>query len=270
MNLWISKDFAESARGRRLASWLDAATIAAPPAGHGVWLACAEQFQDAEDMLRKEWLAWCAKPGRTLVLLPPFRTGKDCLPGPWRASLTSGIPSFVGEAPRLTRLTAGEIRHRIEGKLPSVPELGEAADGALTRIFRPHPHAGVFAVTALPLWSLVLLDHGKELHGWLRRLHGMSGEPLAEVPESEAFRAKPDHYTVLLHLADGSHVNRQAALESLRWSPRFELSLEAAQSALADLENEGFAAEGRLTNKGRDFLLDSPYAPFARALLAAS
>ena len=264
--VWISDAFSQGARGRRLASLLDASPTASPPTSDGLVFLSGEEIQNADKTSRAPWLRWCDTPGRTILLIPPFKADVVTEPGGWRARLTNKAGALLGTPPKLVSLVLGEIRHRLEGQLQGVPELGETIDGSLTQFHRAHPHSGVFAVTALPLWSLALLDHAALVREWLGALHKMSGEARTPAHTSTAFTPRPEHYTILLHLLSQSFPGRREALDAIAWSPIFDVSPEKAARALEELEAQALALDGCLTERGRLLLFASPYALYAREL----
>ena len=147
---------------------------------------------------------------------------------------------------------------------PTAPQLGG--------LFRKHPDSGIFAVTAVPVWSLALADYVPALTEWLAAWLTLAGHPAdaARPASPRAFEPTQSHYSVLLYLASGKFSSRAAALESLAWNDTFELSREDVPSLLDDLEAAGLIAAGALSETGRRTLLESPYRRYAEVYLSPS
>lgn len=256
-------ELAHHARGRTLA----AATGAVPgelPA-HGVALALGKDAQQRLEELGR-WASWAKEPGRVLVLMPPFQRGTCELPTPWEARRAD--PLAGGEA-ELGRVLARERQHELRGEL--VP-MERVAGQVVTAAWRRHPTAGLVVITALPLWSLLVLDHRAALCAWLADLLAQAGAPrsAADAAITEAFQPGPDDWSVSLHLCTGPFTDGQAALAALAASPLFRVDAGAAVAALARLHRAGWAAGGALTDAGRAALAASPYALHARDLARMS
>ncbi|WP_157447438.1 hypothetical protein [Chthoniobacter flavus] len=229
-------------------------------------LLSGEEIQNADKSSRASWLKWCEAPGRTVLLMPPFRADIVCDPGGWRARLINKVGALLGTPPKIVQFVLNETRHRLEGQLQGAPDLGETIDGSLTQFHRAHPHSGVFAITALPLWSLALLDHSGLLRDWLVALHRLAGEARTPAPTPAAFSIRSEHYSILLHLLSRTFQSRREALDALGWSPIFDVSPDKAACALDQLEREDLAHNGNITERGRALLFASPYAVYAREL----
>jgi hypothetical protein len=237
------------------------------PEGSGIAVMFATDFQEESAEGRAAWLKWSQTPGRVLLLAPPFSVGpcEDPLRWealPWKEGKSAGDAS-------LSSLLATEVRHEIQGELQPARELGGVwADYAVnTAFYRKHPNAGLFAVTALPIWSMTLLDHAPALNDWFTSLHAMAGTPSAQAAQEEPeFQLQPNHYAVLLHLIGGRFESRDDTLAALGASPIFRLSPDEAAARLDELQQQGLAENGRVTEQGREALRQSPYEAFASEL----
>jgi len=172
-------------------------------------------------------------------------------------------------APALIQALALEVRFVLSGTLQSLSGAGGVWDDltACTGYYRKHPHSGIFAVTCLPLWSLVTLDRAAELRAWLEALHTLAGKPVPVEPVEEAvFAPGPDHFAVLLHLLTGPFDDAGVALSSLQSSSIFSLASERASACLAEMQAHGLASGGWVTGAGRELLRHSPYAVYADAM----
>jgi hypothetical protein len=81
------------------------------------------------------------------------------------------------------------------------------------------------------------------------------------------FEPSQRHFSVLLYLASAKFQTRAEALDALAWSDTFELGDENVPSLLDDLQIAGLAADGALTEAGRQALLESPYRRYAEVYL---
>lgn len=247
------------ARGKTLARALGAVPGPFPRAG--VAFGFGRPFQlNADDAA--ESLAWTERPGRALVLLPPFAKEPCNTPVTWEARRIE--PLLGGEAP-ITRALAAERSFELRGNL--IPT--ERAGGqVVTAMWRRHPAAGVLIVTALPLWSLRALEYLEECSSWLEAIVQLAGAPLPEtvrVPDAVLVPTSDD-WTLLLHLCGGPYTSRAEALEALARSSMFSLDRSAADAAFRRLDEAGLVAEGAITPRGNELLNTSSYAAYARTI----
>lgn len=269
ITLWLCGSIAAHRRGRVLQEVAAAYKTEGFPEGSGLAVMFATDFQEESAEGRAVWLRWSQTPGRVLLLVPPFSVGPCEDPLRWEA-----LPWKEGKSAEdagLASLLATEVRHEIQGELQPVKELGGVwADYAVnTAFYRKHPNAGLFAVTALPIWSLTLLDHAAALTDWFTSLHALAGTPSAQVELKEpAFQLQPNHYAVLMHLIGGHFESSNEALAALGVSPIFRLSANEATTRLDELQQQGLAENGRATKPGREALHQSPYETFASELEA--
>jgi hypothetical protein len=269
-NVWLLGSLAGHRRGRFLGDLLGAQAAEEMPSTTGICLAFAGDFQGGEAGHQERWLTWAHTPGRTLLLLPPLKLGDFTRPVEWKVEQVA--EPCVAPAGTLPGLLGPEVRHRLTGLL-QVPDksAGRWDNGpAHTGYYRRHPHAGIFAVSCLPLWSAALVGRASLVEEWLGQLHELAGTPSADQEEKaeEEFTPSPDYYAVLLHLCSGRFVNREEALEALAGSRLFNLPRERAEVVLAELEGHDLTKQGALTEAGRSLLKSSPYAAYAEALEA--
>jgi hypothetical protein len=265
---------ADSPRGNRLLKSLAATPTAQPPAGTGFCLGSGQDYQTRTPAEQRQWLAWAARPGSALLLVPPFQTAVRHEPNGWEMVSLEKTPSLDSTAHPVLRLTQPEMNVCVARGLTRT--LNSALDGPtapqLCGLFRKHPDSGIFAVTAVPIWSLALADHVPALTEWLAAWLALAGRaPDAAHPATPAaFEPTQSHYSVLLYLASGKFPSRVAALEALAWNDTFELSGEDVPSLLDDLEAAGLIAAGALSETGRRALLESPYRRYAEVYLSPS
>jgi hypothetical protein len=261
---------AEHSRGDVLVEATGAARAAALPADWGLSLAFASEFQDLSSEEQAGWSAWAEPPGRTLLLLPPFRLQESSVPAAWRVYRQEKIE--VTEARGLPKLLGAEVRYGLAGTWQAPAHLGAIWKDTVinTAIYKKHPHSGVFALTTLPLWSLTVLDHRKALGDWLAELHQLAGEPAPLTNESEApgFVPQADHFAIMLHLFHGDFASREGALLALAESPVLAMPEAVAVERMNELEQAGQVSGSMLTTAGRELLLASPYAVYAEAMEA--
>jgi hypothetical protein len=269
-DVWLLGSLAGHRRGRFLGDLLDARPSAELPGGAGICLAFAGDFQGGDAEHQEHWLAWAKSPGRTLLLLPPLKPGDFPRPVEWKVEQMA--EPCAAAAGTLPGLLAPEVRHRLSGVLQVPAGAAGRWDNGLahTGYYRRHPHAGIFAVSCLPLWSAALLGRAALVEEWLCGLHELAGTPSAapEEPAAAGFTPSPDHHAVLLHLCSGRFASREEALTALASSPLFTLPRERAEEALGDLERHELAKQGGLTEAGRSMVESGPYAAYAEALEA--
>jgi len=232
-------------------------------------MAFGSDFQTLDAPIQQAWVSWPVLSGRTLLLIPPFKVTECKVPASWRAFRPQKPEPTAADA--LGKLVASEVRFEIAGTLQTAVEVvGEWKGGGVhTAYYRKHPHSGLFAITCLPLWSLTVLDHRRTVQEWLETLGGLAGESAPAIAVEEAtteFRPNRDHFAMMLHLCERDFVSRDEALERLADSPVFAIPAESARQCLGALEEAGLVESGKLTEKGRAILLDSPYAVYATAM----
>lgn len=254
--LTLVDSIAAHARGRTLALSVGATSGALPMTGPVI--AFAKDFQDAPARAA-ELLAWTERPGRLLVLVPPFAKTAVAVPVEWEARRTEAL---AGGETRLGALLARERQHELRGAL--LP-LERGGGQTITGGWRRHPAAGLLAITTLPLWSLHTLDHRPVLMQWLDNLFESAGLPLPDeaptAPKSEELSS--NDWALLLHLCRGPFDDAPSALRAFTRSGLQRLDTDDAAAVLRSLERRGLVEGGRLTNRAADLLDESPYAVYA-------
>lgn len=268
-SFWLLGTLSGHARGKILSEVLATSAAHVLPPGSGMCIAFGSDFQDQEEEIRREWVRWCEPAGRTLLLLPPFAIAECQTPTSWRIYRPQRAET---DSAKLAKLLAPEVRYELAGQLQVATEVGGQwkGGGINTAYYRKHPHSGLFAITCLPLWSLIVLDHRDALREWVTALHDLAGAPSTseESTATEEFHPAKDHFAMMLHLCGGNFRNRDEAIETLADSPVLMMPEPAARQCLEQLESAGFSADGALTVEGRDMLFASPYAAYAEALEA--
>ena len=268
--VWLSGALKDHPRGRRLADLAGAKPAAAPEPKSGICLLFGNEFQKLDKAVQSEWLDWSQSPGRVFLLLPPFQVGPITTLLDWEVLSMGSVADSL--APPMTRRLSGEVRFQLKGafQVPTKPA-GSWDNGTVnTCFYRRHPHAGLFAATCLPLWSLALLDAKADLREWLADLAALAGKPIGEDEKAPAaaFDLKSEHYALLLHLCSEQFSSDDEALKALSKSEFLRLPIFPASRCLTELETHGLARAGRLTGAGRSVLAESPYEPYAAELEA--
>ena len=262
-SIWLAGSLSNHRRSRVLQSAVQAQAVSQPP-DVGVCLLFGTDFQEGS---QQHWYTWSQKPGRALLLIPPFKSGTCVIPCAWEISRRSTPPTSRGLP--LSPL-ASEVQYELQGQLQVATQLGGTWDdqSICTAYYRQHPHAGIFAITCLPLWSLAVLDQAEELQNWLDQLYSLAGSPIEASP-LEAIQLQPEHYTVLLHLVSGPFANELAALAALCNSSIFTIDTDKARVCLQEAQEYGLAMGGQLTESGRNILQSSPYRVYINSLEAS-
>lgn len=262
---------ADNPRGKRLQKYLTAVPTAEPPEGVGLCLASGQDYQTRTPVEQRKWLAWAARPGCALLLVPSFQTAVRHDPNGWELARLEAPPVLDATAHLVLRLTRPEISAYLARGLAQT--LSAPIDGGtrsqLSGLFRKHPDSGIFAATAVPVWSIALADHIPSLTEWLAGWLALAGRP-ADATQSASppsFEPTQRHYSVLFYLASGKFSSRAAALEALAWNDIFDFTDADIPSLLDDLQSAGLIAGGTLTEAGRITLLESPYRSYAEVYL---
>ena len=84
--------------------------------------------------------------------------------------------------------------------------------------------------------------------------------------EPAGFLPTPNHFAMMLHLCAGRFSDREEALRTLEESPVLAIPGGAATACLDELLQHGLVVDGKLSDRGRSLLQDSPYAVYAEAM----
>lgn len=266
--IWLAGSLAVHARGRRLADLVGSLKLEGCEPKTGLCMFFGNEFQRLKKDDQTAWLHWSQEPGRVFLLVPPFHATTLTELLDWEVLSLGSVQDSLSS--NLARRLAAEVRLQIKGtfQVPSRPT-GAWDNGTVnTCFYRKHPHAGLFAVTCLPVWSLGLLDSKSELLDWFSQLYELAGKPVVadEEKEERLFLASPEHFTLMLHLSSAEFNSEDRALNDLLRSPYFRMGLDAATRCIQELTAQGLVRSGRLTPAGRLLLARSPYAPFAEEL----
>lgn len=270
-SVWLAESLAVHKRGRILQSTVNAVPLSECPSSPGMCLMFGADFQEGSGELQQKWLNWSQQPGQVVLLIPPFAISQCEMPTHWEIAQFNNAKTK--ETHPLVKTLAPEVRHELKGKLQIAKEIGGIWDDNVinTGYYRKHPHSGIFAITCLPLCSLIVLDHEKDLQDWLYKLYSLAGTPLASTDNNAReteFEARQEHFTVLLHLLSGHFQDKQTALDALDISSIFKISSTEAKPYFDELEKYGLTLNGQVTQSGHELLYQSPYAVYASALEA--
>ena len=264
----------DNPRGKRLVGSLSAVATAGPPEGCGMCIGSGQDYQTRRPEEQRQWLTWASQPGCVLLMVPPFQTGVKSDPNSWEFSRIETPPSLESSAHEVLRLTLPEISVFLQRGLAQTqhPLIDGGSRTLLHGLYRKHPDSGLFAATAVPVWSIALADHPEALLEWLSAWLSLAGSPTETDDSSVAtdFEPTQSHYSVLLYLVSGNFANRAAALSALEWNDVFEISGEDVRSLLDDLENAGLVEDAHVSPDGRESLLASPYHHYAEAYFKTS
>jgi hypothetical protein len=271
--VWLGESLAHHRRGRILKTVVRAQPADGMPVGNGIYLLFGSDFQEASEATQRAWITWSQEPGRVLLVIPPFKSMDCLLPTPWAVKRRQDLVTAKQDV--FLNALASEVQYQLQGDLQIAHQAGGTWDdqSLCTAYYRKHPHSGIFAITCLPLWSLLILDWESALHQWLDSLFhivGNSNWTEQAKPEIPAFSPSVDHFTLLLHLLTADFNSDVEALEALPHSTIFSLDSSQAAHCLNDLETHGLVSGGNVTDAGRQLLRQSQYAPYAEELEALS
>lgn len=270
---YIIGKLGENIRGKRLAKALNATAVGEQlPEAAGMCIGSGQDYQTKTPSEQREWVAWAARPGCVMLLLPPFQTGVRHEPNGWEIGALQ-TPLLLDPAANVVlKHCQPEINVCVNRGLSSVsnPLVEAGAKIPLSGLHRKHPASGIFGVTTVPVWSIALADKVPELQEWLGVWMSLAGQPveISIYGYPSVFEPSQSHYSVLLYLASENCSSRPAALDALAWNDTFELSGEQVPRLLDELEEAGLAADGRLSDEGVNTLIESPYRHYAEILLS--
>lgn len=252
------------ARGKTLSAAFDAHPTTTLPKD-GVVFVFGRQFQQ-EPEHASIWVAWTSAPGCLLVVVPPFETNTCKIPVEWEVKY---VEPLAGGETDLGKRLAGEWRHEIRGQF--IP-LERIAGHVVTAGWRKHPSAGLMVITTLPLWSLTTLEYREDCRNWLAGWIAQAGTPRkagTNVSRAEASKLRElseMEWGMMLHLCTGQYASEEQALRALEISQVHHIERSVAIDAMKHLQAVGIVSSGVLTEQGKEILLNSRYAPYARAI----
>jgi len=257
-------------RGKRLQKYLAAKLAVEPPEGTGWCFASGQDYQTRTPAEQRKWLAWAAQPGNAILLVPPFQTSVRNEPNHWEVASLEGPPGLDDMAHRVLSLTQQEISASFtRGLAPTMNPLIEGGTRLqLSGLYRKHPAAGIFAATAVPIWSLALADHVPVLVDWLNEWARLVGRPEDVEPvKPSIFEPSQLHYSLMVYLASDNFPDRETAIQALEGNDTFDFRDDDIHSLLDEVTAAQWVSNATLTESGRRALMESPYRPYAEVYL---
>jgi hypothetical protein len=273
MRCYLDSGLERHRRGRFLTSLVGAESTPNGLPESGVLMAIGKDFQVGPDDRRTALTDWTTRPGRTLLLLPPYAEGALWSALDWQLAFRETKPEPNGT--RIPDLLVDEVSYRILGRDGDLDrEAGHRwTDGTVnTRYLKTHSGSGVFAATCLPLWSIALLDEADPVKAWLDTLHAHTGPAqriaLPAGPARAGQTLGKDAFGVMVCLygygtADPDDVMQRVEAEAF---PLIALGREQRDGIMSRLRGADYVDQTGLTDAGLQALRSSPYWGFAERL----
>ena len=270
MMVFLDSRLAGHRRGRFLAAALHAQGFGDTLPEGGVLLMIGRDLQASGDADRDALTAWCAAPGRTLLLLPPYDEGPVLASLDWTIGFRDAVAQPEGR--RVPDLLAQETTYLLHGRDGDCDrEAGHQwSDYSVnTRFSKAHSGSGVLAATCLPLWSITLLNEVAALDHWLRALHRHAGLAVehrgAAAVVAGPAPLMPEALGVMVCLCGWQTGDPDVIFSALKAQPvpMFQLNRERVAELLPKLRAGGYLDEQGLSAAGVAALRASPYWGFA-------
>lgn len=270
-SIHIIGKLAENPRGKRLQNYLTANLSAGLPVDTALCFASGQDYQTRTPAEQQEWLAWAAKPGNALILVPPFHSSVSHAPNGWEVASLNHPPELDQTAHMVLWHTQQEISASIVRGL--VPTLNPIIEGGsrlqLSGVYRKHPDSGIFGLTVVPIWSLALADEIPLLVDWLFEWATLAGMPYDEpdMAKRSTFNPSPLHFSLMVYLASGKYSDRDAAINALKGNDTFDFGNHNVGTLLDEIVHGKYASGGSLTDFGRQALMESSFRAYAETYL---
>lgn len=240
----------------------------------GICLLFGKEYQRAENKIQSMWQHWCERPGRTLLLIPPYTEGSvQKIDGGVDWSLVFCGDGIQGLKGTIAELVAGEVVFCLQSKHAVFDfDAGHQwQDYSFNTLFnKKHSASGLFAVTTLPIWSISLMDFQEELLHFLEMLHDHAGTAIPESMEEvgrdgEQAALEDEDYTVLVCVYAYGKTNTMALLKKIsnQTFPLFSFDSEWLTESLERLSDLGYVQEDGITKMGLAALQDGPWYQYA-------
>jgi len=235
----------------------------------GVLFMFGQEWQSWEGDEQDVFLQWAAKPGRLLLLVPPFLDDVDLVKQlDWKVSSLVEKPTVNQKSQSLAALLSDEARFYLNANHCLVDDDLEHrwADHRLnTMYFKHHSSSGVFAATSLPLWSLTCLENTENVFDWLKSLFTHAGEHKSEtVQKTNKELILIDAHYVMLCCA------YEQSIESIDWLVKraktlaiFQLPTKNLYLAASELKEASLIDNNGLTDLGQQQLSGSGFQIYA-------
>lgn len=271
MKLYLEPTLAGHRHGRFFISQLDAAPADDYPHS-GLLLMHGKVFQDQDTSQQEILWEWASQPGRTLLLLPPYKSGEVFKRLDWLVAAREGTP--VSNDGIVPDTLCSEVTLSLTGNDGEFDRtLGHQwKDYTInTRFIKQHHGTGVFSATTLPLWSISLLDHARETLDWLESLMALAGHAAAE--ETTALQAKgvqlqPTDYTLMVCMRAWDLYSAESVTSVLSQGKFSLISIPELDvvEGIRRLKTLGLIDDNGLTDLGVDTLNESPYGHYVQVL----
>lgn len=236
---------------------------------YGMLMMFGQEWQTYTALQQASLMKWLKSSGRGILLIPPFNTEQLANALDWQVESASGdkTATVAGLASSLadeTRFQFKAVSHQF-----SREHAHNWNDDSLnTLYYKPHSSGGVFAATALPLWSLTCLDIPDLVQFWLASLYGIAGQVKEALPVTDkATLVLNDKHLALLCCAYGHRfTDANALVTRVGRLGVFRFQSTELDLAVAELIDENLFLNGELTEKGLNAILASPYKLYADEL----
>ena len=283
--IYLQPALANHRRGRLLSRLLNTTAVDDNLPDSGLMLSIGQDFQtlDAQEQARLK--AWCQLPGRTLLLLPPFKEGIVSPPLDWSMAYRESPEAKeadVSTPETLAGILSEEVTLSLFGHDGSFDQTSEYQwrDGSPNcRYNKKHSGSGVFAATTLPLWSISVMEKKQELQSWLAALHSHAGDAstLNQHPEN-IITLEPVDYTTMVCIYGWQCADRKELFRKVSGKSGvalFSIEPDALEESLDRLNKLGCLQTARkatltLSLHGTEALAASPYWGYAEHLLLES
>lgn len=264
MNLYLEPGLASHRHGRFFISQVDAEPVDDMP-NNGILLMHGKTFQGLDTSQQEAWWQWTSKPGRLLLLLPPYDVGDVFSQLDWQIVVREDVAdSSDGILPCVLSPEVNVSLSGNDGEFGRLPGHQWTDYSVNTRYVKQHQGCGVFAATCLPLWSISLLDHAQDTLDWLEGLMALAGKANAEEPAvalAPEVHLEPTDYTLMVCMQAWGIFTAKAITSSLAHGTNSFISLSESDvvEGVARLQELGLVDDAGLTSAGAESLSESPY-----------
>ena len=264
--IYLAGLLARHRRSRILIQLLNAELAGDSLPEKGMCLMFGQEYQQAKEEKQKKLQKWCKRPGRTLLLIPPFQAGEVGEGVDWSISFSGD--DLNAEKGSVAQMVAREVTFLLMSESPVFDGTldHQWMDYSFNTLFnKRHSGTGVFCATTLPLWSISLMDAEYELKKWLERLHEHAGK-VSESNEDVEDKGiqdilEPQDYSVLACIYAWQTTTPAALTQTLSRQPfpLFSFDLDGLITSYNRLSEAGSLQSGTLTELGLTQLQGCPW-----------
>lgn len=236
----------------------------------GICLLFGQEYQQADAEKQKEYQKWCQAPGRTFLLVPPFDIGSlHSIDNSVDWSLVYSNNGVTGKDGSVAAKVAEEAVFCIKSESPVFDRDADHQweDYTFnTLLNKHHSGSGVFAATALPLWSISLIDFRVQLLDWIELLHNHAGKAINGQDEDlldteDDFTLEEKDYSVLACIYAYGTGNAIALTQRMSGQllPLFVFDKIWLDSSFERIESLNYIKTGKLTKQGLGKLKKCPW-----------